>query len=163
MVMLNKLERFHEQWGGYSDVIDYWLTLRQELLVDYYNIAGLSAGKKKSLSLPDDESLHRFCELLVDYISAGHFKIYNMVMERWQATGFSTNKEIDALYFRIVSTTEPLLNFSEKYGDISLDEKNSVNFDNQISSIGELLEERFEHEDSLIQLIAESLSVPPGA
>ncbi len=43
--MLNRLEKTQQQWGGYSDVIDYWLTLRQELLVEYCKVAGLSGTK----------------------------------------------------------------------------------------------------------------------
>ena len=30
--MLNKVEQLQQQWGGYSDIIDYWLNLRQDLL-----------------------------------------------------------------------------------------------------------------------------------
>lgn len=159
--MLNRLEKTQQQWGGYSDVIDYWLTLRQELLVEYCKVAGLSGTKKHCL--PTEAELNRFCETLVDYISAGHFKIYDMVMARWKATGFSTNEEIDNLYFHIIETTEPLLNFNDKYSNFELDEDNSAGFDEDISSVGEIMESRFEKEDMLIQLIADSLAIPPGA
>ncbi|MDD1795827.1 Rsd/AlgQ family anti-sigma factor [Enterovibrio makurazakiensis] len=159
--MLNKLEKAQQQWGGYSDVIDYWLTLRQELLVEYSKVAGLSGGNKNCL--PTEQELNRFCEALVDYISAGHFKIYDMVMNRWQSTGFSSNAEIDTLYSRIVETTEPLLTFNDKYSAFVLDEDNFARFDNDISRVGEIMELRFEQEDMLIQLIADSLSIPPGA
>ncbi|MCC4798809.1 anti-RNA polymerase sigma 70 factor [Enterovibrio norvegicus] len=159
--MLNKLEKAQQQWGGYSDVIDYWLTLRQELLVEYSKMAGLSGGSKTCL--PTEEKLNQFCGALVDYISAGHFKIYDMVMERWKSTGFSSNAEIDTLYARIVETTEPLLNFNDKYSSFVLDEDNFAGFDNDISVVGEIMEMRFEQEDMLIQLIADSLAIPPGA
>ncbi|CZF85330.1 Regulator of sigma D [Grimontia celer] len=159
--MLNKLEKAQQQWGGYSDVIDYWLTLRQELLVQYCKVAGLSGNNKNCL--PTEEELNRFCEALVDYISAGHFKIYDMVMERWKATGFSTNEEIDGLYLHIVETTEPLLNFNDKYSGFVLDDDNFAGFDSDISTVGEIMEMRFEKEDMLIQLIADSLAIPPGA
>lgn len=159
--MLNKLEKTQQQWGGYSDVIDYWLTLRQELLVQYCKVAGLSGSKKNCL--PTEEKLNRFCEALVDYISAGHFKIYDMVMEHWKTIGFSTNEEIDNLYFHIVETTEPLLNFNDKYSDFVLDDDNFAGFDNDISMVGEIMEMRFEKEDKLIQLIANSLSISPKA
>ncbi|KXF80379.1 Rsd/AlgQ family anti-sigma factor [Enterovibrio coralii] len=159
--MLNKLEKAQQQWGGYSEVIDYWLTLRQELLVEYSKVAGLTGGNKNCL--PTEQALNRFCESLVDYISAGHFKIYDMVMARWKSTGFSSNAEIDSLYARIVETTEPLLTFNDKYSDFTITEDNFTGFDSDISRVGEIMELRFEQEDMLIQLIADSLAIPPGA
>ncbi len=44
--MLRQLERTKAQWSGYDEVIDYWLELRRQLLVEYYNVAGVAAKKK---------------------------------------------------------------------------------------------------------------------
>ena len=103
-----------------NDIIDYWLSLRQQLIIDFGKVAGLS--KQDKHSLPTADELHHFCETLVDYISAGHFKIYNMVMDRWRDNGFSGNAQIDAVYAGIVQTTEPLVAFSDKYSHANLDE-----------------------------------------
>ncbi|OOF22790.1 anti-RNA polymerase sigma 70 factor [Salinivibrio proteolyticus] len=161
--MLKKLERTKAQWSGYDDVIDYWLELRRQLLVEYYNVAGVAVKKKQNL--PSKEEIDRFCDHLVDYISTGHFKIYNMVMERWQSTGFSATQETDNLYFRIVDTTDPLLDFNDKFSELDWDDEDYhfPDFDEDISSVGELLEQRFELEDTLIRVIADSLAYPPGA
>ncbi|OOF11616.1 MULTISPECIES: Rsd/AlgQ family anti-sigma factor [Salinivibrio] len=161
--MLKKLERTKAQWSGYDDVIDYWLELRRQLLVEYYNVAGVAVKKKQNL--PSKEEIDRFCDHLVDYISTGHFKIYNMVMERWQSTGFSATQETDSLYFRIVDTTDPLLDFNDKFSELDWDDEDYhfPDFDEDISAIGELLEQRFELEDTLIRVIADSLAHPPGA
>lgn len=85
-----------------------------------------------------------------------------MVMAKWQATGFKTNDEIDTTYAKIVLTTEPLLEFNDKYVKVSADDE-LPNFEADMSKVGELLEVRFEVEDHLIQLIADSLAIPPGA
>ncbi|NUY57405.1 sigma D regulator [Salinivibrio sp. MA351] len=161
--MLRKLERTKAQWSGYDEVIDYWLELRRQLLVEYYNVAGVAAKKKQSL--PTKAELDNFCDHLVDYISTGHFKIYNMVMERWQSTGFAATKETDNLYYRIVDTTDPLLDFNDKFSAVDLDDEDydATDFDQDMSAIGEWLEQRFELEDTLIRLIADSLAHPPGA
>jgi regulator of sigma D len=106
--------------------------------------------------------LQAFCEHLVDYISEGHFKIYEMVMDRWKSTGFSPTDEINATYGHIVLTTDPLLNFTDKYADVDAEDTLDA-FDSELSLIGEILETRFAVEDQLIQLIADSLAVPPGA
>jgi regulator of sigma D len=162
--MLNKFKKVQEQWGGSSDVIDHWLDTRQVVIVEYCNLAALKpcANKKAVEQLPTPEELQKFCQHLVDYISEGHFKIYEMVMDKWKATGFSPTDEINQAYGKIVLTTDPLLNFTDKYANVGADDA-LEDLDSDLSLIGEITETRFEVEDELIQLIADSLAVPPGA
>lgn len=162
--MLNKFKQTQEQWGGSSEVIDHWLEKRQLLIVEYCKLADLQpCSTKPSLAkLPSATELQSFCQHLVDYISEGHFKIYDMVMDKWRATGFEATDEINQTYGKIVLTTEPLLNFTDKYASIAEDD-NLSDFDSNLSLIGEIIEVRFEVEDELIQQIADSLAVPPGA
>ncbi len=155
--MYNKLAKTQKQWCGYSDIIDYWLRMRQDLILTYSKVAGLLCDRNKEC-LPTEEHLNAFYASLIDYISAGHFKIYEMVMERWSTRGFSTNTEIDALYQGITETTSPLLSFNDKYSDIPLEEGQFITFDQDISRVGEIMELRFEQEDKLIKIIAESLA-----
>lgn len=164
--MLTRFKRTQEQWGGSSEVIDKWLDDRQSLLVSYCQLAVEQPNSKTSAStmtkLPSTLVIEEFCQRLVDYISTGHFKIYDMVKAKWESTGFTATDEINETYFKIVKTTEPLLNFADKYIDI--EESNDLeNFDRDLSRLGEILEERFSIEDALIQLIADSLAYPPGA
>ncbi|GAM65231.1 regulator of sigma D [Vibrio ishigakensis] len=161
--MLKKFQQVQEEWGGSSDVIDHWLEKRQALLVEYVKLASLQpAASSNVATLPTKEELQKFSQHLVDYISEGHFKIYDMVMEKWAATGFQTTEEISQTYAKIVLTTEPLLNFTDQYANIPVDDEIET-FEQDMSKIGEVLELRFEVEDKLIQLIAESLAIPPGA
>ncbi len=163
--MLNKFKQTQEQWGGSSEVIDHWLEKRQLLIVEFCKLADLQpCSTKPSLSkLPSSGELQQFCQHLVDYISEGHFKIYDMVMDKWRATGFQATEEIDQTYGRIVLTTEPLLNFTDKYASLDDETVSTEDFDSDMSLIGEIIEVRFEVEDELIRLIADSLAVPPGA
>ncbi|MCL9777496.1 sigma D regulator [Vibrio methylphosphonaticus] len=164
MVMLNKFKNAQEQWGGSSEVIDHWLETRQALIVEYCKLAALQPASSQSnvIELPTPSDIGSFCDHLVDYISEGHFKIYDMVMDKWKATGFKTNEEIDGAYAKIVLTTEPLLEFNDKYVGLSQD-NDLPGFEPDMSKVGEILELRFEVEDRLIQLIADSLAIPPGA
>ncbi|MGF1732384.1 anti-RNA polymerase sigma 70 factor [Photobacterium proteolyticum] len=160
--MLSKFEQVQKQWGGTSDVIDHWLMSRQQLLIDYCKLAGLPPFEHNTRQLPTASQLQLFSQQLVDYISEGHFKIYDMVMERWNATGYSPTEDISRLYSQITQTTDPLLNFTDRY--CSVDEGGDIpDFDNDLSSVGELIELRFALEDNLIELISESLACPPGA
>lgn len=162
--MLKKLKRTQEQWGGSSELIDHWLDTRQTLIVEYCKLAALQpcSAKTDVTELPSPKELQLFCQQLVDYISEGHFKIYDMVMDKWRSTGFEATDEINQTYGKIVLTTEPLLNFTDKYAAVS-DEDDLDDFDSDLSLIGEIIEARFEVEDYLIQLIADSLAIPPGA
>lgn len=162
--MLKKLKKTQEQWGGSSDVIDHWLNKRQVLIVAYCKLANLqpSAAKATIAELPSPIELQVFCQDLVDYISEGHFKIYDMVMNKWHATGFHATDDINATYGDIIETNEPLLSFTDKYATIA-DDEDLEDLDHDLSEVGEALEQRFGIEDSLIQLIADSLAVPPGA
>lgn len=164
MVMLNKFKQTQQQWSGSSDVIDHWLETRQSLIVEYCKLVtgNLSSAKPAVSSLPTPKTLQSFCQHLVDYISEGHFKIYDMVMDKWKATGFEATDEIDQAYGRIILTTEPLLNFTDTYAAVAEDDPLS-SFDGDLSFVGEIIEARFEVEDELIKLIADSLAVPPGA
>ncbi|MBD1566518.1 sigma D regulator [Vibrio sp. S12_S33] len=164
MVMLKKLKRTQEQWGGSSELIDHWIDTRQTLIVEYCKLAALQpcSAKTNVTELPSPKELQLFCQQLVDYISEGHFKIYDMVMDKWRSTGFEATDEINQTYGKIVLTTEPLLNFTDKYAAVS-DEDDLDDFNSDLSLIGEIIEARFEVEDYLIQLIANSLAIPPGA
>ncbi|SON50884.1 putative Regulator of sigma D [Vibrio tapetis subsp. tapetis] len=161
--MLNKFKQVQEQWGGSSEVIDHWLDTRQSLIVEYCKLAAPQAAKNPSVSsLPSPKELQLFCQHLVDYISEGHFKIYDMVMDRWNSTGYSPTDDINAAYGNIVLTTDPLLNFTDKYANVAEDDR-LEQLESELSLIGEIVETRFEVEDQLIKLIADSLAVPPGA
>ena len=161
--MLKKFKQTQDQWGGSSDVIDHWLETRQSLIVEYCKLAALQpCSKTNVIELPTPSELQNFCQHLVDYISEGHFKIYDMVMDKWRSTGFEVTEEINQAYGKIVLTTEPLLNFTDKYAAIQSEDL-LENLDSDLSFIGEVTEARFEVEDQLIRLIADSLAVPPGA
>ncbi|WP_322804192.1 sigma D regulator [Vibrio alfacsensis] len=163
MVMLKKFKQTQDQWGGSSEVIDHWLETRQSLIVEYCKLAALQpCSKTNVIELPSPAELQHFCQHLVDYISEGHFKIYDMVMDKWKSTGFVATDDINQSYGKIVLTTEPLLNFNDKYSNVS-EEDELVSFDADMSLVGEIIETRFEVEDHLIQLIADSLAMPPGA
>ncbi len=40
--MLTKLEKAEQKWGGSNKLVDQWLQHRRNLLIQYFNIAGLA-------------------------------------------------------------------------------------------------------------------------
>ena len=75
--MLEKCKDAQERWGGVHQLIDKWLNDRQNLIVHFCN---LSASKPLSTEEPLGESIQKFCQMMMDYCSAGHFEIYEQLM-----------------------------------------------------------------------------------
>ncbi|MCF6437543.1 MULTISPECIES: Rsd/AlgQ family anti-sigma factor [Pseudoalteromonas] len=147
--MLSRLEQAQEKWGGSHSVIDAWLAERQELLLQYCKIAGFSPYDKKDHALPDQLQIQSFCQILMDYLSAGHFEIYDNLVEACEEKGPDSAKLAQALYPRIADTTDVALDFNDKYAENS-QEQVLRDFDRDLSNLGEVLELRFELEDELI-------------
>jgi regulator of sigma D len=146
--MLGNCESAQERWGGVSDIIDRWLHERQSLLVLFCNLS----SQKNAAEDPDETpaTLRKFCQILVDYISAGHFEVYQQLIEEGQAfddqEGLLKAKE----HFKVVdATTEGILDFNDKYQET--DDLETLLTD--LSALGESLETRFEAEDLMIEVL----------
>ncbi len=46
-----------------------------------------------------------------------------MVMSKWQSTGFKATDEINRAYAEIVLTTDPLLNFTDHYAAVDVEDE----------------------------------------
>ncbi|MFT5760865.1 MAG: regulator of sigma D [Alteromonadaceae bacterium] len=60
--------------AGTNQTIDNWLQERQAVLVSYFELAGLPPFEQSNNTLPCILSIKRFCQILMGYISAGHFE-----------------------------------------------------------------------------------------
>lgn len=149
--MLTKVEEAQKRWGGAHSAIDKWLQERQQLLVQYCQLAGLPPFEGKQSALPQFPQIRRFCESLVDYVSAGHFTVYDKLMDESDDPGARQTAE-QTLYPRITETTDAALNFHDAYADS--EQEHSLNgFDTRLARLGEQLEIRFELEDELIHAL----------
>ncbi|MBE0376954.1 MULTISPECIES: Rsd/AlgQ family anti-sigma factor [Pseudoalteromonas] len=147
--MLTRLEKAQQKWGGSHTVIDKWLTERQELLVLYCRIAGFSPYDQKDHALPDQLQIQNFCQILMDYLSAGHFEVYDDIAKACEQKGPSSQQLASELYPRISETTDIALDFNDKYAEVDKEDL-LKDFDDDLSKLGEALELRFELEDELI-------------
>lgn len=147
--MLTRLEKAQQKWGGSHTVIDKWLTERQELLVLYCRIAGFSPYDKKDHALPDQLQIQNFCQILMDYLSAGHFEVYDDIAKACEQKGPHSQQLASELYPRISETTDTALDFNDKYAEVDKEDL-LKDFDDDLSKLGEALELRFELEDELI-------------
>ncbi|MEM5546046.1 sigma D regulator [Pseudoalteromonas fuliginea] len=147
--MLTRVEKAQQKWGGSHTVIDKWLNERQELIVLFCKMAGFSPYDKKDHALPEPAQIESFCQILMDYLSAGHFEIYDDIAKACENKGPKSQELANAIYPRISSTTDIALDFNDKYAEVDKEDL-LKDFDKDLSVIGEALEARFALEDELI-------------
>lgn len=146
--MLENCRNARERWGGVSELIDRWLKERQELLVHYCELSGTT-------DFSQTEALHtkfvKLCEVLVDYVSAGHFEIYEQLVQEAREFNDGGLELAARLYPKIEKTTETALNFNDRLNGQALTESEVRELFQQLSDLGETLASRFEMEDFLIE------------
>ena len=152
--MLRRNEQAKKRWGGANKTIDHWLEERHVLLINYFNLAALPPYENSHKGLPDVVDIRNFCGQLVDYVSSGHFEIYDQIVREASSQGHSVDDLADDLFPLISDTTDIALDFNDKYGDI--DSTNHCDkFDRDLSALGEAIELRMEFEDQLLNHLEE--------
>jgi len=143
--MLEHCQNAKERWGGVNIIIDRWLQERQDMLVQYCAIGGADLNEQVR-----GEKLRRLCQILVDYVSAGHFEIYDqLIKEGREFDDEEALHEAGRLFTIVDNTTEKLLDFNDKY--LETDDLSSL--DRDLSGLGETLEIRFSAEDRMISVL----------
>ena len=134
-----------QQFAAVEELLTRWLKERRELLGKYTEIVVALDSN------PDGDGLARrqgaLCEVLVDYISAGHFEVFNELLNEAESFADGSGALAGQLMPAIGDTTEVILAYEEKYGD-GVIYPDTLRRD--LSSLGELLESRFVLEDRLI-------------
>lgn len=147
--MLRRSEQAQERWTGNHQAIDRWLNERQELLVLYCKTAGLPPFDSDKQQLPALKDIREFCSLLMDYISAGHFEVYDQIIQASPDKAKEMAALADELYPLIAQTTDVALAFNDLYGDAD-EHADLGEFDERLSGLGETIELRMEFEDRLL-------------
>ena len=148
-------ETSSERRNRSRDHISKMVAERTEMFKLFCRLAGVDpyasdAGSHKS-SKSVQKLLQEFCQILVDYIAAGHFALYERI-----ANGTERRSSVLALaekhYARIAETAEAALTFNDKYdcGDHceALDDLHE-----DLDKLGKELAERIELEDKLIDAL----------
>ncbi|WP_345337048.1 sigma D regulator [Ferrimonas pelagia] len=150
--MLTKLEHAVNAWGGANKLVDQWLENRRELLITYCQLAGLPPYDKADGALPSEEQIKSFCNQLVDYVSAGHFEVYDQVASACERNGKKSMALAETLLPQISASTDIALDFNDKYTN-GVDEETLMQLDQELSQLGQAMEERFELEDRLLETL----------
>lgn len=154
--MLEKCRTAKERWGGVSDIIDQWLEQRGQLIRSYVALPSCETNEALNSQIP------QFCELLMDYLSSGHFDVYERIVNAWKEDAHLGTDKLHALFPLIKETTDSALDFYERYNDFSAPTLcETRKFINELETLGETLEERFRLEDQLIESLHRVQSTQP--
>jgi regulator of sigma D len=144
--MLESCRNAQERWGGVHQLIDRWLHDRQDLIHSFDSLNGPQAPKING------EDLQNFCQRLLDYMSAGHFEVYEQLMGEAQAFGDARGLELaKQIYPRLEAITAAALNFNDRCENGDCREGTCLT--SELKHLRQQLHERFELEDCLIEVL----------
>ena len=143
--MPNKRNDTQQQFNAVEELLTRWLKERRAILGKYTEIVvTLDSGL-------DGEALEQrqttLCELLVDYISAGHFEVFHELIDEAESFADGSGALAEKLMPAIGDTTEVIMAYEEKYSSAR---GRQEKLKRDLSALGEVLESRFVLEDRLI-------------
>jgi len=150
--MLENCQSKKERWGGVSKILDRWLEERQKLIVLLCE-ANDAEGNVVKGSDPLPQRIQTLCQILVDYVSAGHFEVYEQLNQEGMEFNDGGLELAKKLYPAIDETTEVVLDFNDKYDNADKVEKQRKHLHADLSKLGQTLEERFSVEDQLVEAL----------
>jgi regulator of sigma D len=140
-----------ERRAGSRNLVEKLTAERAEVLTLFCKVAGLEPFKGNQAIKHSPEVLQEFCQLLVDYIAAGHFSLYERIVNGAERRRHIA-KLAEDLYPRIAGTTEAALAFNDKY-DTEEQRDEAPDLGQDLSHLGEQLELRMELEDQLLKAL----------
>lgn len=147
--MLEGCKTAQERWGGVHNLIDAWLNERQNVIVLFCGINTLSSFSPRET--PISIKVQAFCQVLIDYCSAGHFEIYKQLLEEAKQFNDGGVELAEKVYPILEEMTQQCLDFNDKYDTAEHCLEKVADLRKDLSELGEILSERFELEDQLIE------------
>ncbi|MFJ4197772.1 sigma D regulator [Pseudomonas sp. NPDC089534] len=144
--MLESCQSAQERWGGVHQLIDRWLQEREELVTAFRTL------RDAKPAFADKSKNGRFCQILVDYVSAWHFEVREQLTNEAKAFDDEGGLELaDQIEPRIDEITQHAVAFNDHChkGECNDPER----FAEALQKLGGLLRERFELEDCLIEVL----------
>ena len=131
------------------------MKLRQDVIVSYCQLSGVSSFDKRNLETHEVQpsALRSFCQIMVDYTAMGHFEVYQRIIEgkeRRQAV-----KEVaDEVYPAIAETTDYLIDFNDKYDAFEGSSDEVGLLEGDLEKLGQIISIRGELEDQILEALA---------
>jgi len=145
--MITSTQTALAQWQRIEVLVQEWLRERQQLLHLLSAIRGPSLG-----NMPPrvGEHVKQFCEVLMDYISAGYFEIYRELAREARCFQRDNPELTQSIMQRLDDSTDEALAFNDDFDtEEHIDEMLDL-LPQRLAHLLEKLEERFALEDQLI-------------
>lgn len=128
-----------------SKMIEELLNERQQVWNLYCELGGMKPYHEEP---PLTDTIRRFSQLLIDYISLGHFGVYRRIIDGTERR-VKAIETAEQVYPAIEEATDVALAFNDKYEQIDLG-KAASELEGDLSRLGEALAIRFDLEDRLM-------------
>ncbi|RUM49272.1 MAG: sigma D regulator [Marinomonas sp.] len=152
--MLERCKTAQERWGGVHEIIDRWLQHRKALVETFVSLRDVG-----EYTPTDTPKVLVFCEMLVDYVSTGHFEVYEqLALEAKEFHDDSALQCLHKLMPEITANTSIVLEFNDKYDTKEHCNKQLVDLPFALQALGVLMDERFAYENQLIEELHEAHS-----
>ena len=145
--MLNRLEQAKQRWGGKVNLIDRWLDKRQLVVVRYCQLSQADE-ESQLMTLPDSSALKSFSNDLVDYLSLGHFEVFENLLNQFPEQ--EKLPDLSTIYPVITETTDHCMEFNDRYQDAIPD---NADLEADLSELGVILAQRFDLEEQLLEAL----------
>ena len=145
MAMAQALNTYDAQFN--HRLVDELREERHQVWSLYCKVAEQKPFRRKSQTL---NLLNQFSQILIDYISLGHFGIYeHLLSEQSKAYLVATAEQI---YPEFSAITEAAVQFNDKYDENNPD-LSMESLESDLSQLGEKLAQRIDLEDMLCKLV----------
>lgn len=156
---MRQLGKNRSPWKATDQLIIKWLQDRQSVLILYNELCQMPANTEQLEQMEKTEQAEKnnseyqkpmiqsFCQRLMDYISMGHFKIFEKLADA-EASCSSTRGELDKnLMTRVLNSTIVALDFNDHFQEYL----GSNQLSEHLSKLGQELAHRMDCEDKLIK------------
>ncbi len=131
--------------------IESLVKLRQEVVVSYCNLSGVSSFSNREVEQHsvDSDQLRSFCQIMVDYTAMGHFEVYQRIIEGKERRS-AVKQAAAEVYPAIAETTDYLVDFNDKYDAFEGTADDMKQLSGDLSRLGEIIAIRGELEDQIL-------------
>lgn len=146
------IPRNSHQFDQSDERINRWLEERQALVIALNNLSKLKPFKNPYLI---KEEAEQFTALLIDYVSAGQFEIFETIFKAAEKAPNQTGLK-SSVMVALLRTTNHALDFADKYTQKTWPLES---LEGDLNALAENLASRLELEDHLIELYAQATSI----
>lgn len=148
-----------EQWRRIESLVQHWLEERRRLIYLLCAVRGIRGLTFDGV--PVHYRVQQFCQVLMDYISAGHFEIYRELAREARFFNSDNAELVGKILQELEDSTDEALAFNEDFESPESCDALLDTLPQRLSNLLEKLEERFALEDQLIVSIHQR-GLPPG-